>query len=335
MAHVTALATARHELLARRSYDIEHEGLYNAPVIRILCNKFKHGSVDRAVRFLGMGSKHIQAIDSDPLTATVLKEGLIRAFEEDPDTPTIVILQAGDISTGAFDNYEELIPIAHKYNAWVHIDGAFGLWAAVSPRFDHLTKGLALADSWATDGHKWMNVSFDCGFVFTAYPKSHQATVSHRAVYLTHVEAARDQIDWNPDWSRRSRGFASYAAIRSLGRKGFEDMINQCCDHCVAIVDGIGKLPQSEVLFQPIINQGLVRFKSPKPSATEADHHSFTEEVIEEVNASGEAFFSPSVWNEKKVMRVSVCNYRTNEKDVARVLQAIESVLNKLIAKSQ
>jgi glutamate/tyrosine decarboxylase-like PLP-dependent enzyme len=335
MAHVTALATARHELLARRSYDIEHEGLYNAPVIRILCNKFKHGSVDRAVRFLGMGSKHIQAIDSDPLTATVLKEGLIRAFEEDPDTPTIVVLQAGDISTGAFDNYEELIPIAHKYNAWVHIDGAFGLWAAVSPRFDHLTKGLALADSWATDGHKWMNVSFDCGFVFTAYPKSHQATVSHRAVYLTHVEAARDQIDWNPDWSRRSRGFSSYAAIRSLGRKGFEDMINQCCDHCVAIVDGIGKLPQSEVLFQPIINQGLVRFKSPKPKATEADHHAFTEEVIEEVNASGEAFFSPSVWNEKKVMRVSVCNYRTNEKDVARVLLSIENALKKLIAKSQ
>lgn len=333
MAHATAIATARHELLTRLNYDVEHEGLYNSPRIRILCNEFKHGSIDRAVRFLGLGSKNIQKVKSDPVTAKVLVRSLLEAFEEDPVTPTILILQAGDISVGSFDDYTELIPLAHKYNAWVHIDGAFGLWAASSSKYRHLTKGLELADSWATDGHKWMNISFDCGFVFTAHPKSHRATVSHRAVYLTHMETARDQIDWNPEWSRRSRGFACYAAIRSMGRLGFEQMINKCCECCTLLVQGIGRLPQGEILFEPIINQGLVRFRSPKTEAKKEDHDLFTDEVITEISASGEAFFSPSIWNGMKVMRISVCNYRTNEKELVRVLKAIEIVLLKLIAK--
>ncbi len=333
LAHVTALATARHELLSRHNYDIEHEGLYNAPVIRILCNKFKHGSVDRAVRFLGLGSKHFQTLETDPITAVVEPSSLQKAFDEDPNTPTIVVLQAGDISTGSFDKFAELIPIAHKYNAWVHIDGAFGLWARASSKYRHLTDGIELADSWATDGHKWMNVSFDCGFVFTAHPNSHQATVSHRAVYLTHMDTARDQIDWNLDWSRRSRGFASYAAIRSMGRKGFEDLINQCCECCGLLVDGIGKFPHAEILFPPIINQGLVRFLSPKANATKEDHDVFTEEVISEISLTGEAFFSPSLWNNMKVMRISVVNYRTTVVEVERVLKTIEAVLLKLVNK--
>jgi glutamate/tyrosine decarboxylase-like PLP-dependent enzyme len=329
MAHVTALATARHELLSRRGFDVEHEGLYNAPPIRILCNKFKHGSIDRAVRFLGMGSRHIQAIESNPETAQVLVEGLVKAFEEDPHTPTIVVLQAGDISTGSFDDYEALIPVAHRYNAWVHIDGAFGLWAAASEKFSHLTKGLALADSWATDGHKWMNVAFDCGFLFTASPASHRATVSHRAVYLTHVESARDQIDWNPDWSRRSRGFAAYAAIRSLGRRGVAEMVEQCCDCCRLLVEGIAEVPGAEVVFRPLINQGMVRFLAPDAQGQE-DHDAFTELVIQEICATGEAFFSPSVWAGRKVMRVSVCNYRTDVAEVQRVLRAVAETVRRL-----
>jgi glutamate/tyrosine decarboxylase-like PLP-dependent enzyme len=334
MAHVTALATARHELLARRGYNIEEDGLYGLPHIRILCNGEKHGSIDRAVRFLGLGSKNIRSLAVDE-SSRVLKESLITAFEEDPTSPTIVLLQAGDIATGSFDNFEELIPIAHQYNAWVHIDGAFGLWARASPEYTHLTKSVETADSWATDGHKWLNVPFDCGFVLTAHPISHQATVAHRAVYLTHVHEARDQIDWNPDWSRRSRCFPTYAAIRQLGRKGIAEMINNCCSYTKRMVEGIRKLPNVEILYEPIINQALVRFLCPIASPTETEHGTFTDEVITAVNSTGEAFFSNSIWHGYKVMRISVCNWRTTEEDIDRVVKSVEKVLNNLKEKYQ
>ena len=154
-----------------------------------------------------------------------------------------MLLQAGDINIGAYDPLELLIPTARRYGAWVHIDGAFGLCAAASPRYRRLVKGVEAADSWATDGHKWLNVPFDCGFAFIADTAAHSAAMSHRAAYLTHAADARDQIDWNPEWSRRARGFPTYAALRQLGQEGIASLVERCCQHAHSLVTRIGRLP--------------------------------------------------------------------------------------------
>ncbi len=326
MAHVTSLASARHELLARRGWDVEKQGLYGAPPIRILSNNQRHGSIERAVRLLGLGRDQVIDLPTDP-SSCIGEHTLEEALQKAPSEPTIVILQAGDISTGSFDRFKTLIPLAHRYGAWVHVDGAFGLWAGASPRYRHLLQGIEEADSWGTDGHKWLNVPFDCGYAFVAHPQAHRNTMSHRAVYLTHDAEARDQIDWNPEWSRRARGFASYAALRQLGRRGIAELIDQCCEHAQNIVSGIGGLPGAEIMFAPIINQGLVRFRCLKDGATEEDHDRCTDEVIAAVLATGEAFFTGSTWHDRRVMRVSVCNWTTSKQDVARTVAAVARVL--------
>ena len=173
------------------------------------------------------------------------------------------MLQAGDVNTGEFDDFAELVPLAKEHGAWVHIDGAFGLWAAASPKLRHLVRGVELADSWATDGHKWLNVPYDCGYAFVADTAAHRASMSQKAAYLTHVAEARDEMDWNPEFSRRGRGFATYAAIRQLGRSGVAELVERCCEHAHALVTRMGALPGAEMVWEPIINQGLVRFLDP------------------------------------------------------------------------
>src|SRR6185369_2093906 len=201
MAHATCLAAARHALLAERSWSVEDKGLYGAPPIRILTSSQRHGSFERAVRLLGLGREQVVCLTSDA-NDRLEPAALEKALEADSSAPTIVLLQAGDINIGAFDDFESLIPIAKRYRAWVHVDGAFGLWAAASPRYRQLVKGVEAADSWATDGHKWLNVPFDSGYAFIANVDAHRASMSHRAPYLTHQEDARDEMDWNPEWSR-------------------------------------------------------------------------------------------------------------------------------------
>jgi glutamate/tyrosine decarboxylase-like PLP-dependent enzyme len=299
MAHVTCLAAARHAVLARLGWDVEDRGLCGAPAIRVVRVAELHGSIDRALRLLGIGS--------GALTTEANWSG-----------PTILVLQAGDINTGEFDDFERLIPEAKARGAWVHIDGAFGLWAAASPRLRHLVKGFELADSWTTDGHKWLNTPFDCGYAFVADPEAHRAAMSHQASYLTHADDARDPLDWTPEFSRRARGFPTYAALRQLGRSGVAELVERCCDHAKAIVCGIGKLAGAEILAEPIINQGLLRF---------GDR---TDEVIAAVNRSGEAFFSGTTWRGMRAMRVSVSNWRTSEEDVARTIAAVKKVLEEI-----
>lgn len=327
MAHATGLAAARHELLARSNWDVEKRGLYGAPPIRILCNDQRHGSVERAVRLLGLGHNQVTDLATDS-TSRVEAHTLEKALQEAPSTPTIVLLQAGDIALGTFDPFDTLIPLAHHYGAWVHIDGAFGLWAGASQRYRHLVKGIEQADSWATDGHKWLNVPFDCGYAFIAHSQAHRDSMSHRAVYLTHDAEARDQIDWNPEWSRRARGFPTYAALRQLGRRGVSELIEGCCKHARDIVEGIGRLQGAEIVFEPVLNQGLVRFLCPISGATEQDHNQRTDEVIAAILATGEAFFTGSTWRARRVMRVSVCNWRTSTQDVQRSVQAVANVLS-------
>jgi glutamate/tyrosine decarboxylase-like PLP-dependent enzyme len=327
MAHATCLAAARHALLAEHGWDIEQQGMYGAPPIRILSSDQRHGSFERAVRLLGFGQSHVQYLPTDEqgrLQADALSQALANA----PSAPTIVLLQAGDVNIGAFDSFETLIPIAKRYGAWVHVDGAFGLWAAASKPYRHLLNGVAMADSWATDGHKWLNVPFDCGYAFVANKEAHRAAMSYRATYLTHDADARDQIDWNPEWSRRARGFPTYAALRQLGRDGVAALVERCCKHAHSLVTGIGCLPGAEVVWEPTINQGLVRFLDANPNATEQDHDRRTDEVIAMILAKGEAFFGGTMWRGRRAMRVSVCCWQTSEKDVDRVVASVADVLN-------
>lgn len=309
MAHMTCLAAARHGLLAERGWAVEEKGLFGAPPIRILSSEQRHGSIDRALRFLGLGTSQVEFLDLDP---AALDDAL-----RDREEPAIVLMQAGDINTGAFDDFATLIPIAKRHGAWVHVDGAFGLWAAASPKYAHLLEGAEAADSWVTDGHKWLNVPFDCAYAFVANRDAHYGSMSHRAAYLTHDAVARDAGDWTPEWSRRARSFPTYAALRFLGRNGLADLIERCCRHAYDLVTRIGRLPGAEVLAVPVINQGLLRF---------GDR---TDDVIAAINATGEAFFSGTTWRGRRAMRVSVVSWKTTDEDVDRVVNAVANVLER------
>jgi len=326
MAHATCLAAARHALLGRRGYDVEQKGLYEAPPIRIFASSTQHGSFERAVRMFGLGLEQITRLPAnsqDTLSSDVLE----RALTEDATPPTIVLLQAGEFNTGSYDDFTNLIPLAKSYGAWVHIDGAFGLWAAASPKRRHLVAEASSADSWATDGHKWLNVPYDCAYAFVADSDAHRAAMSHREPYLVHASNARDQIDWNPEWSRRARGFPTYAALRQLGKSGLAALVERCCEHAHSLVSRIGSLPGAEKLWEAIINQGLVRFLDPRRGASEEDHDRRTDELIASINASGEAFFAGTTWRGRRVMRVSVCNSKTTERDVDRAMRAVAACL--------
>ena len=326
MAHFTCLAAARYALLTQRAWDLETNGLSGAPSIRVLTSEQAHGSIDRAVSLLGMGTSNLVKLPSDSsgrLNATALES----ALAGQPNAPTVVVLQAGDLNIGAFDPFEILIPIAKRYGAWVHIDGAFGLWAAASPTYRHLLAGVDAADSWATDGHKWLNVPYDCGYAFVADPAAHGNAMSHRASYISYSSDVRDQCDWNPEWSRRARGFSSYAAIRQLGTDGLAQMIERCCTHARSLVTEIGSLTGAELLWKPQINQGLVRFLDLRVGSSQQDHDRRTDEVIAKINSTGEAFFSGTTWRGRRAMRVSVCNWQTSDDDVKRTVRSIAKLL--------
>lgn len=322
MAHTTCLAAARHGVLAAQGWDVEERGLCGAPAIRILSSDQRHGTIERSLRLLGLGRGCVVDLpsgDDGRLTYSALRG----ALEGAQGAPTIVLLQAGDLNIGAYDPFETLIPLAHEYGAWVHVDGAFGLWAAASPQYRHLLRGVELADSWATDGHKWLNVPYDCGYAFVADAQAHRAAMSHRAPYLTHAAEGRDALDWTPEWSRRGRGTATYAALRQLGRKGIAELVERCCRHAHRIVNGMGALPGVEVLWEPTINQGLVRFLDRQGG----NHDAWTELVIARAVASGEAFFGATSWRGRRAMRVSVCNWRTTDDDVERAIGAVSRIL--------
>jgi glutamate/tyrosine decarboxylase-like PLP-dependent enzyme len=246
------------------------------------------------------------------------------------DGPVILCLNAADLNVGTFDDFKALIPIAQAAGAWVHVDGAFGLFARVSERLRPLTEGIELADSWATDGHKWLNVPYDCGVAFVRDAEAHRAAMALGAAYLSPSQEARDPNDWNLELSRRARAIPVYAALQELGRQGVVDLVDRCCMHCRDIVSGIGALPGARALNDPILNQGLVRFE--RNGANDAENDRFTDEVMARINASGEAFFSGTTWNGRRAMRVSVVSWRTNETDVARTIAAVKACLARMPA---
>jgi glutamate/tyrosine decarboxylase-like PLP-dependent enzyme len=325
MAHVTAFAAARSAVLRDSGWDVEKDGLFGAPRIRVLANATRHVTIDRALRLLGFGERAVQPVETDE-RGRVTSLALERALHAGTG-PTIVVLAAGDLNTAEFDRFRELIPVAKSAGAWVHIDGAFGLIARASATKRHLLDGVELADSWATDAHKWLNAPFDSGIAIVRDRVAHRAAMTVSASYLAPSDIVRDEVDWNPEFSRRGRGFALYAALRELGRDGLADLVDRCCAHCHAIVTGIGALQGAEALWTPELDQGLVRFLDPRPAATDADHDAFTDRVIAAINASGEAFFGGVTWKGRRAMRVSVVNWRTSEGDVARAIEATRRAL--------
>jgi glutamate/tyrosine decarboxylase-like PLP-dependent enzyme len=327
MAHVTCLAAARHAVLSRAGWDVNRDGLSGAPKVRVLTSTEVHGTTTRAAKLLGIGTANIVMLPS-AASGQLETEALAAALSRDAGQPTIVVLQAGDVNCGVFDPFSELIPLAQKAGAWVHVDGAMGLWCNAVPALRHLLAGAELADSWATDGHKWLNVPYDCGYAFVAHPEHHRAAMEHHASYLIHADDVRDQLDWTPDHSRRARGFATYAALRELGRAGICDLVARCCRHAHEIVTRIGALQGAAIVCVPQINQGLVRFHDPRPGMTEEDHNRRTDEVMAAINATGEAFFTGTTWKGRRCMRVSVSSWRTTEDDVDRAVAATERVLS-------
>jgi glutamate/tyrosine decarboxylase-like PLP-dependent enzyme len=305
MASFTALAAARHHVLAKAGWDVEQRGLNGAPPIRIIVGEKRHGTIDRALRMLGLGAPTdiLPADDQGRLLAEHLRIG---------DEPTIVCAQAGEVNTGAFDPFDAIADARDAApNAWIHIDGAFGLWAAVSDSLRPLVAGSDRADSWATDAHKWLNVPYDSGIAFTAHPESHSASFSARAAYLVADGNTREQIDWNPEHSRRARGFPVYAAIRSLGRAGIVEMIERCCARARQFAAGIEQLG-AEVLNDVELNQVLFRF------ATDEE----TTAAMRAVQESGEAWMSGTTWDGRAAIRISVSNWLTSEDDIERTLAA-------------
>ena len=316
MAHMTCLAAARHAVLRDRGWDVERKGLAGAPPIRVLANADRHGSVDRAVRLVGIGLDAIQplVVDDD---GRVRPETLQAALAASSD-PAIVVLQAGELNLAAFDPFEELAPIARAARAWTHVDGAFGLWAKASPKHRDLARGLELCDSWTTDSHKYLNVPYDSGLAFVRDAEAHRASMTLSTSYLPAGGAARDAIDWNPEFSRRARGFAVYAALRELGRDGVAELVERTSRHAHDIAVGIGAMPGAELIAASGLNQGLVRFGDDRR----------TDAVIAAINATGETFFGGVTWQGRRAMRISACNWRTTEADVARTLAAVRGIVD-------
>jgi len=305
VAHVTGLAAARWHVLDAVGWDVGREGLTGAPRIRVLVGEQGHVTVDRALRLLGLGAPMtVGADDQGRMKPDALAEALAGAAG-----PTIVCAQAGEVNTGSFDPLPAIAELSRDAGAWLHVDGAFGIWAAVSPRLRHLVSGIELADSWTTDAHKWLNVPYDSGIVLCAHPESHRNAMSVTASYLMQDEGARrvrDQMDWVPEFSRRARGFAVYAALRSLGRSGVVELVERCCDAATRFSEAIVELPGVEVLNDVVLNQVLFRFESDEQ----------TDEALRQVQASSRVWLSGTTWNGRKAIRVSVSNWQTGDEEI-------------------
>jgi glutamate/tyrosine decarboxylase-like PLP-dependent enzyme len=318
MAHVTALAAARHGVLARVGWDVGERGLIGAPAVRVLAGAERHITVDRALRLLGFGTACVTAIEADEQGR--MRPSALRDTIAAGEGPAIVCAQAGNVNSGACDELEEIADIAADAGAWLHIDGAFGLWAAASPAYRHLVAGAERADSWAVDAHKWLNVPYDNGIAFCAHPEAQQAAMGARASYLIQADPGgpRDALEWNPEFSRRARGFPVYAAIRSLGRSGIAELIERCCAHAHRFAEALSEVAGIEVLNDVVLNQVLVRF-----SSEDGDDDAHTDAVIETVQRDGTCWLSGTTWQGMRAMRISVSSHATTTEDVDRSIEAI------------
>ncbi len=313
-ANFTGLAVARHAVLARAGWDVERRGLAAAPAVRVLAGADRHDTVDLALRYLGLGTDCLVAVPTDD-QGRIRLDGLGEALGAGSG-PTIVCLQAGEVHTGAFDPLGPAADLAHEHGAWVHVDGAFGLWAAASPATRPLVAGVERADSWATDGHKTLNVPYDCGFAIVADPAAHRATFGIAGDYLI-TTATGDPLELAPEFSRRARGFPVWAVLRSLGRSGVRDLVDRLCRHARRLAEGIAALPGAVVLNDVVFTQVLTAF---------ADDDT-TRAVGRRVLDEGTAVLTPSTWRGRQVLRCSVSNWSTTDDDVDRTVAALAAIV--------
>jgi glutamate/tyrosine decarboxylase-like PLP-dependent enzyme len=326
MAHVSCLAAARNRKLAETGWNVECDGLFGAPPLRVIAGAHAHTTVFAALRMLGLGSNRTEIVESDDQgrmlpgsLATTLRSGV---------GPAIVIAKAGDVNSGAIDPLPQIADLAYDYGAWLHVDGAFGLWAAASPRLKPLLDGVERAHSWATDAHKWLNVPYDCGIAIVRDGEAQRAALSSLAgaAYIPPIEhGERYNAEWVPEFSRRARGFPVYAAIRSLGRRGIAELVERCCGCAHLMASALSEMEGAEVINEITLNQVLVRFTR--------DGENVSDEVMRAIQDEGTCWMSGSTWDGEPVVRISVTNWRTTEDDIRRSAAAIEACLAQPLAR--
>jgi glutamate/tyrosine decarboxylase-like PLP-dependent enzyme len=312
MANMTGLAAARHAVLERAGWDVERDGLFGAPQLSVVVGDEVHVSLVKALGLLGLGRQRVQRVAVDG-------QGRMRADRLPAlDERTIVCLQAGNVNSGAFDPAAEICERAHQAGAWVHVDGAFGLWASASPRYRYLAEPFGGADSWATDGHKWPNVGYDCGLAFVRDARALQSTMALSSAYFAPTEE-REPSQFTPEMSRRARGVELWAALLSLGRRGLADLIERTCGHAQSFAEGL-RARGFEVLNEVVINQVLVSFGS----------DTVTRAVIDAIQRDGTCWCGGTEWHGRTAMRVSVSSWATTARDVELSLAAIERAAHRV-----
>jgi glutamate/tyrosine decarboxylase-like PLP-dependent enzyme len=311
-ANTVSLATARHRVLAEAGWDVERDGLQGAPRVRVVASVERHATIDRSLRLLGLGTAAVQDVAASSQGAIDVGD-LARVLESGRPGPTIVCLQAGNVNTGACDDLRGAIDVARAHEAWVHVDGAFGLWAAASPTTRHLVDGAELADSWSCDAHKWLNVPYDCGFAICANPEDQAAALSYTAAYLTGQGTTTPTLgDLVPESSRRARGFAVWAALRELGTDGVADLVERCCALARRCAAGL-TVGGAEVVNDVVLNQVLVS----------CGDDGLTDRIVAEVQREGTCWLGATTWHGRRLLRVSVSNWSTTEDDIDRSVSAI------------
>ncbi|MFJ1539903.1 pyridoxal phosphate-dependent decarboxylase family protein [Micromonospora chalcea] len=310
-ANTAGLAAARHQVLADAGWDVQRRGLPGAPAVRVFAGAERHATIDRSLRLLGLGTDALHAVPTGPQGA-IDPDALAAALRDAGPGPTVVCLQAGNVNTGACDDLRRACDLVHRYGGWAHVDGAFGLWAAASPATRHLVDGLENADSWACDGHKWLNLPYDSAFAFCARPDAHAAAMSLAAAYLVGSGGVPAGADLTAESSRRARGFAVWAGLRELGRDGVAALVERCCALARRFADGLNEAG-FEVVNDVVLNQVLVGFGD--------DAH--TDRVVAAVQADGTCWVGGTTWRGRRLMRISVSNATTTEADVDRSVAAI------------
>ena len=319
LANFTCLAAARHAVLRREGWNVETQGLQRAPRVRVIIGNEAHVTVIGALRYLGFGSEELEVIDVDA-QGRMRADALARALSTTAG-PTIVCAQAGNVSTGGSDPFADIVGAAHRHGAWVHVDGAFGVWAAAVPELRDQVRGIEQADSWATDAHKWLNVPYDSGIAIVADAAPHRAAMGLKASYLQRgADEERVGMDWVPDSSRRSRVLPLYALFRALGRDGIVEIIRGNCALARRFAERLSQVTGIRILNDVALNQVLVQFKDDET----------TRQVIAAVQAEGTCWAGGALWQGQQAMRISVSNWSTTEADVDQSADAMLTAFSAL-----
>ncbi|TWE27943.1 pyridoxal phosphate-dependent decarboxylase family protein [Prauserella muralis] len=312
-ANTVGLAVARNQVLADAGWDVERDGLAGAPRVRVVASAERHATIDRSLRLLGFGTAVVEQVRAGA-NGAIDVEDLARVLR-DGSGPLICCLQAGNVNTGACDDLRAACELVHAHGGWAHVDGAFGLWAAANPATAALVDGVELADSWACDGHKWLNVPYDSGFAFCARPEAHAAAMSYSAAYLVGSGGSAALADFTPESSRRARGFAVWAALRELGRDGVAELVDRCCRLARRFAGALAA-GGAEIGNDVVLNQVLARFGD----------DARTDRVVEGVQRDGTCWLGGTTWRGRRYLRIAVSNHSTTEADVDRCAEAVLDV---------